>query len=300
LKKDSTLYGGMMALFGALLVSTKAIIVKLAYQYGIDSASLLMLRMLFALPFFMAIGWHALTKNRAQIRALKRPWLIAVFGFLGYYIASFFDLSGLQYIDASLERIILFVYPTIVLVLSYFWLKERITVVQLLAILATFAGLAIAFAGNLSLHNRPGSLKGALMVFLSAASFAVYLIGSQKILAKVSSRLYNSLAMIVAALAILLHNYLVNGFNLFDFSRPVYLYALLMAVLSTVLPSFLIVKGISIIGAKNSAIIGTIGPVSTIFLASVFLGERINAVQWAGTLVVMGGVLFLMLVKEKK
>lgn len=125
LNKNHPLYGGLLAFLGALFVSTKAVIVKLAYQYDIDSTSLLMLRMLFALPFFLIIGWHAVKKNPEQLKALQNPWLIIVYGLLGYYIASYFDLTGLQYIDASLERIILFIYPSLTLLLSYFWLKEK-------------------------------------------------------------------------------------------------------------------------------------------------------------------------------
>lgn len=282
------------------MVSTKAIIVKLAYQYEIDPASLLMLRMLFSLPFFAIVAWHTLSRNPEKIQVLKNPWPIAFFGLMGYYLASFFDLAGLQFIDAGLERIILFTYPSIVLLLSVFWLKEKITLPQIIAILITFAGIGIAYLGNVSINQEPKMVRGAILIFLAALTFSVYYIGSQKWVAEVGTRLYNSMAMIIAAIAIIIHNSLVNGFNLFVFEAPVYWYALLMATVSTVLPSFMVVEGIRMIGAKNSSIISTIGPISTIILAAIFLGEKVNATQWGGTLIVIGGIVFLILKKQKR
>lgn len=292
------MYGSFLALFGAVLFSTKAIIVKLAYQYDIDSASLLMLRMLFALPFFIVIAGLSIKKQPKALQSLEKPWLLVLMGIMGYYLASLFDLAGLQYVDAGLERIILFTYPTIVLLLSYFWLKEKITIQQVLAILITFIGIGIAFTGNVSIHDTNDTLKGTGLVLLAALTYAIYLVGSQKIVAQISSKLYNSLAMIIASFAILIHNSLINGWNLLNFAAPVYAYAFLMSVLSTIIPSFMIVEGIRIIGAKKSSIIGTIGPICTIVLAAVFLGETVNATQWIGTLVVIGGILFLMLKKK--
>ena len=289
-----------MAFVGALLVSTKAIIVKLAYQYDVDSTSLLMLRMLFSLPFFGVIAWYSLRKRPSKLKLLKSPWELVFYGLMGYYLASFFDLAGLQYIDAGLERVILFTYPTIVVLLSFFYLKEKLTLPQALAILVTFLGIGLAYAGNISIHNNASTTKGAMLVFLASITYAIYFIGSQKLVAQIGTRLYNSMAMIIASVAILLHNSLVNGWNLFDFAIPVYWYALLMSTFSTVFPSFMIVEGIRVIGAKNSSIIGTVGPISTIIMAAVFLGENVNIMQWAGTLVVIGGILFLMLRKNNR
>ena len=297
LEKNGTAYGAAMAFVGALLVSTKAIIVKLAYQHGVDSASLLMLRMLFSLPFFAIIAWHSLSRKPQQLKVLKSPWPLLFSGLMGYYLASFFDLAGLQYIDAGLERIILFTYPTIVVLISFFYLKEKITLPQVIAILVTFVGIGLAYQGNLSINQNADVTKGALLVFMAAVTYAIYFIGSQKLVAQIGTRLYNSLAMLIATAAVLLHNSLVNGWNIFDFTAPVYGYALLMGTLSTVIPSFLIVEGIRVIGAKNSSIIGTIGPISTILLAIIFLGETITVMQGIGTLVVIGGILILMLRK---
>ena len=297
LEKNGTAYGAAMAFVGALLVSTKAIIVKLAYQHGVDSASLLMLRMLFSLPFFAIIAWHSLSRKPQQLKVLKSPWPLSFSGLMGYYLASFFDLAGLQYIDAGLERIILFTYPTIVVLISFFYLKEKITLPQVIAILVTFVGIGLAYQGNLSINQNADVTKGALLVFMAAVTYAIYFIGSQKLVAQIGTRLYNSLAMLIATAAVLLHNSLVNGWNIFDFTAPVYGYALLMGTLSTVIPSFLIVEGIRVIGAKNSSIIGTIGPISTILLAIIFLGETITVMQGIGTLVVIGGILILLLRK---
>jgi len=219
---------------------------------------------------------------------------------MGYYIASYLDLVGLLYIDASLERIIIFIYPTFVIILSYLFLGQKAKMSQLIAILLAYLGITIAFYGNRSINQDQQLVLGGALVIGSAFFYSLYLVGSQAIISKMNSRVYNAAAMIVACLAILIHNALINGFNLLEFTMWVYLYALMMAVLATVLPSFFIVEGIKLIGANNSSIIGTTGPIATIILANIFLGEQLNLTQILGSAIVIAGVLFLVKNKTAK
>jgi len=174
---------------GAIFFSTKAILVKLAYQYEIDSVSLIALRMLIALPIFLAIAFYASRKNQTtQYQLTQKDWgLMALLGMSGYYVASVFDFEGLQYITASLERIILYLYPTLVLVFSRIFLKKRILPIQMLAIVITYIGVGIAFYENLGLQGEGNTLIGGALVFGAATSFAIYMVGSGELLPKIGT-----------------------------------------------------------------------------------------------------------------
>lgn len=285
---------------GAVFFSTKAVLVKLAYRYEVDSISLLALRMLFALPFFLVIAWRGgIRKNRSYPRPSRQEWgYIALYGIAGYYLASLFDFIGLNYVSASLERLILFLYPTLVLILSSLFLRHRIRRIQYLALSLTYVGIAIAFAENAQSQSGPALWYGAGLIFLAALTYAGYLIGSGNLLPRLGTWQYTSLAMTAAALAILLHHGLTLHWRLFHFSLPVYGLSFLMACISTVLPSFLISEGIRVIGAGNAAIIGSVGPISTIILARLFLDEQLGPWQWAGTVIVISGVLLLSLYRR--
>lgn len=288
-------------MMGAIMFSTKAVLVKLAYQYDIDAVSLLMLRMLFSLPFFLIIGLMTLSKSKSsQVNLKKNKWKVAILGLLGYYIASYLDLEGLRYIDASLERIILFIYPTLVIIFSYLIYKIPIKHIQIVAIVMTYVGIIIAYRANMDVSQSEEVVTGASYVLGSAVAYSLYLVGTGNLSLKLGTKVYTSTSMSIAALAIILHNSLVNGFNLFDFESGVYFYALLISIISTVIPSYLIVEGIRRIGPNNSSIIGSIGPISTITLAVIFLGEEISLVQGLGSVIVIVGVVLVILSKEPK
>lgn len=260
-----------------------------------------MLRMLIALPFFIGLLIHFGRQDNNSFVELKRhSGKIILLGLMGYYVASYLDLVGLQYIDASLERIIIFIYPTFVIILSYLFLGQKAKVSQLIAILLAYIGIMIAFYGNMAINQDQRLVLGGGLVIGSAFFYSIYLVGSHAMIAKMNSRVYNAAAMITACMAILIHNALINGFNLFDFTLWVYIYAFLMAILATVLPSFMIVEAIKIIGANNCSIIGTIGPVATIILATILLGEHLNMTQMLGSALVIVGVLYLIMHKTKK
>ena len=281
------------------MFSCKAIMVKLALPYGIDPVSLLALRMIFAAPAYLIILAICLhrerTKGEQKVPLLLREMPSVIFlGFLGYYLASYFDFVGLAYIDASLERVILYAYPTLVLLISAVWLKHKVTLHQVIAILFCYAGIFVALRSGETNLQHQNLWKGAGLIFLSALAYATYLVGSGQLIPRLGAWTFTSAAMIVSAVCVITHYFLSGAqVGLWSYPLPVYGYAVTMAIFSTVLPSFLISIGIKRIGASNAAIFGGIGPVSTIVLASIFLGESLTVPQLCGTALVILGVIYI-------
>jgi len=299
--QSSYFLGAGLALLGSICFSAKAVLVKLAYQYDIDTVSLVALRMSFSLPFFMVIAWFSNRKKTERFELKRKDWqLIILFGISGFYVASLFDFFGLQYITASLERVILFTYPTLVLLISALFLKRKIKKIEVLALLLTYFGIAIALYENFKLPEGDKIWLGCLLVFGAALTYSIYVIGSGQMLKKMGTLQYNSLAMMAACSAIIIHHAVVYDLALFHFDSQVYFLAFLMGLVSTVMASFLVTGGIRLIGASDAAIISSIGPISTIVLAYIFLGERLSWLQWIGTLIVIGGVLMITLNKQGK
>jgi drug/metabolite transporter (DMT)-like permease len=279
----------LLGILGVVLFSAKAVMVKLAYQYDIPPVPLLLLRMLFSLPFYLTIAFLKKPEHPEEI--LKKDYLwVVFFGMMGYFIASYFDFLGLQYIQASLERIILFLYPTIVLLMSWGFLKKRITRVQIFAILISYLGIIITFWGAVSVEGSDVVL-GGLLVFVSAVTYAGYLVGSGWLIPKFGAVTFTSYAMIVSCLSICVFYGLTEDVStLWQYDMEVYGIAVAMAVLSTVIPSYLISASIKGLGAPDFSIIGSLGPVSTILLANIFLDEQLSALQVVGTVVVIAGI----------
>ncbi len=297
--RNSYLFAAIITVVGAILFSTKAVLIKLAYQHPIDSLSLLALRMLFSLPFFIGI---LLFQKKDPLQSPIQPndwWKMAAIGMLGFYCASYLDFIGLQYISASLERMVLYIYPTLVLIISAIAFKKKITKIQYIALVLSYIGVAIIFSGKISTVGNSNPLLGAFFVFFAALTYAMFLVGSGQMLPRIGTRRFTSYSMIAAAAAVLLTNTIINGFDLLKYPMEIYGLALFMAVFATVVPTFMIAEGIRIIGANNSSIIGAIGPVSTIILAYIFLGERLYPIQILGTLFVISGVLIITLNKNK-
>lgn len=289
MSKSTKTFAVFLGILGVVLFSAKAVMVKIAYQYDVPPVPLLLLRMLFALPFYATMAF--LRKPAHPDKIVKKDYLwIVFFGMMGYFIASYFDFLGLQYIQASLERIILFLYPTIVLFMSRIFLKQRITRLQILAILISYLGIIITFWGAVAVEGSDVIL-GGLLVFVSALTYAGYLVGSGWLIPKFGSVTFTSYAMIVACLSICIYYGLTQDVGrLWQYDTEVYGIALAMAVLSTVIPSYLISESIKGLGAPNFSIIGSLGPVSTIILANIFLDERLSALQIVGTVVVIVGI----------
>jgi drug/metabolite transporter (DMT)-like permease len=288
------LLGASLVFFGAVCFSAKAVLIKYAYNhYKIDSVSLLCLRMVFAFPFYAGVAFY-LSRKENYIKLKQKQWLVlALLGIVGYYVSSILDFEGLNYVTASVERLILFIYPTLVVVFSALFFRKKIKLIQYLALALTYTGMLIAFIPDLKAGINNNLLIGATWIFISAVTYACYMIGSGEMIPALGSLKFTSFAMMFATLAILIHFCLINGFNLFHFPAGVYWISIAMAIFSTVLPTFAVSEGIRMIGSGNASIIGGIGPVSTIVLANIYLGEAISVQQLAGTFVVLAGVLMI-------
>lgn len=287
--------GVVMALLGAVLFSAKAVIVKLTYTYGVDAVTVLAFRMLFSLPFFLAIGWHeARRAARGEIERVSwsdRLRLVGL-GLLGYYLSSFLDFLGLQYVSAGLERLILFLSPTMVLLLSAVIFKRRIEQRQWLALVLSYMGVILVFAHDVSFGGAEVWL-GSLFVFGSALTYAIYLIGSGELVRRIGPTRLVAYVMTVSSVACVAQFLAWNGPGELLQPAGVYGWSLLHAVASTVMPVFLIMWAVARIGAPTTALLGMIGPVSVLFMAAWFLDEPITSVQLGGTVLVMAGVLLL-------
>ncbi len=288
----------IMGILGVILFSAKAVMVKLAYQYEVDALSLLLLRMIFSLPFYLIIALFFLPKPEVTLNKRDYIWLV-VFGFLGYYVSSYLDFLGLAYIKASLERIILFIYPTLILIISRVFFKKKIHTWQILAIAVTYIGIVITFWQELSISQGDTVLIGGGLIFAAAITYATYLVGSGWLIPKFGSVRFTAYAMLIACTFVILHYLIQNENDLFAFQKEVYFYGLAMAVFATVFASFLVSESIKHIGAPNFGIIGSLGPISTIIMANVFLDEKMTVVQIFGTLIVISGVFILAKQKER-
>jgi drug/metabolite transporter (DMT)-like permease len=278
--------GALLVLVSAVAFSAKAVIAKLAYRYAIDPIALLTLRMAFSLPFFAVVA--VISGRRAQVGVSRSDLLrIVVLGILGYYLASVFDFMGLLYISAGLERLILFVYPTLVLLISAVFLKKRVERDQLWALALTYAGIALVAHAEAGTYGSNVPL-GAALVFGCALSYAAYLVGSGELIPRLGSLRFTALAMMVSSLAIFAH-FGVSGGKVSGYPLEVYGLALALALICTVLPVFMLAEGIRRIGSPSASILGTVGPVSTIVLAHFLLGEAVSARQVAGTALVLVG-----------
>lgn len=302
MNKSSKITGAIMVLFGAIGSSSKAILAKLAYPYGIDPLSLLAIRMMMVFPVFLVI--FLLSKSPYQSRPKPQDYLLVFpFALLGYYVASFLDFYGLQFVPAAIERLILFTYPTLVVLLSWAFLKKKINQRQALALLLAYVGILVVLLGDIQLPDKSTLWKGGFWIFISALSYAIYLIGSGIFIPRFGVIRFTALAMCIASVGVFVHAWLGRpdgSLSLLEYPTPVYVYIGLIGLLATIFPSFLISGGIMRIGASNTAIIGSVGPVSTIVLAYVFLGERLTWVQVLGTAVVVAGVMMISVGRERR
>ncbi len=285
--------GLSLTLGGAILFSCKAIVIKLSYlDYEVNSIVLLGLRMAFALPFFLIIGYlkRQKTANQRSINA-RSFGIIVLLGIFGYYLASYTDFLGLQYLSAGMERLILFSYPTMVLLLQRLIFKTPIKPVQWFATVICYAGIGLAFSGSDFSVGAKFTL-GAGLVFVSALLYSFYVIGSGKLTPVIGSIRFTSLAMLAACGVVLLH-VLLSGNTLLGLEWGLYGYGLILAVFCTVIPGYMVTEGIRRIGANDAAILGAVGPVATIVLEFFILGEHLNLVQALGAALVIFGVVVI-------
>jgi drug/metabolite transporter (DMT)-like permease len=295
-KSSSFISGFIICFVGAVCFSTKAIFVKLAYRdTSVDAVTLLALRMIFSLPFFIVSAGISSGKSD-NVRFSAKQWGgVAVIGLLGYYISSLLDFLGLQYVTAGIERLILFIYPTLVLLISSVIFKEKIKSIQWIAVAITYVGLALAFFSEVDFDKAQHTnfYLGAFMIFACAITYAMYIVGSGRLIPTVGAAKFNSYAMTFACIGVLVHFFVSSNESLLNLPTQVYVYSIAMAILSTVIPSYLVTEGIKRVGSDNAAIIGSVGPVSTIIQAYFFLQEPILGLQIAGTVLILVGVLLI-------
>ena len=301
--KRTNLYnqGFLWAVLGTILFSTKAILIKLCFKTtNIDASSLLMLRMLFALPFYAAAMWYYFANQ--QLKKVKPSTYFAagLIGLLGYYMSSLFDFIGLQYVSASIERIILFIYPTLAVLLNLLIFKVAITKRQWLAILITYIGIGLAYWGELNqIPDTKMFFFGTWMILLCAITFAFYLVGSGKIIPKIGAPQFTSLSMLAASVGIFIHYFVTHQQGIASIVDMPVLYSssvwlvIALAIIGTVIPSFLMSGGMKRIGSNDLAIITSIGPVSTLFQARWILNEASSWEQILGTVFVVLGVILV-------
>ncbi|MBL8033433.1 MAG: DMT family transporter [Leptospiraceae bacterium] len=285
--------GILFTVLGAAGFSAKAILAKLCYRYGISGFATLTLRMMMALPMYMAIFWWYYRKQDETTRkGFRKDWIsISIVGLFGYYLASWFDFVGLEYVSASFERLLLFIYPTLVLLISLFWLKTRAGKREVAALLITYIGIGIAYHNETALSGLNANI-GAVYIIFAAVTYAVYLVATEKLARHYSPLVFTSFAIIISALAIILHGTITRE-KLWGFPTPVYFYTLAMAIFCTVLPSLFVAQGIAMIGSNRAAILSTLGPVMTIYLAFVVLGDDFTPAQAIGTACVLAGIAML-------
>jgi len=286
--------GVALAICAALGFSFKAIFVKLAYAVPqavpVDAVTLLALRMVFALPVFVWVGFHS---SRQAPPLSRRDWLmLAALGLLGYYGASILDFIGLRYISAGFERLVLFTYPTLTVMIGVLFMGKKLARRELGALALSYAGIGLAFFHDLEFAGETRTvLLGAAFVFASSLSYAFYLSGSATMIDRLGAARFTALAMLVSTLATLLHFFATQPLSALVQPLPIYAYGAGMALFSTVLPVFWQSAAIRRIGAAKAVLIGTLGPVLTIFFGWWLLGEPLSLAQLIGAGLVVCGVL---------
>ncbi len=285
-------FGIVFALLAAVGFSAKAILVKLAYLDHVDAITLLALRMAFSVPFFVGVALWVRTQH-AEPLTTHDKWLVLVLGLIGYYLSSLLDFLGLQYLSAGLERLILFLYPTMTVILSAVIFKRAIGRKVIAAMALSYAGIALVFLHDMGMKQGGNIVLGASLVFASTLSYSTYLVGVGHAVRRIGTARFTAYAMVVASAASLLQFGVMRPLSALDLPLRVYELSLAMAVFSTVLPVFLLSYAIRRIGSGNASLIGSIGPVSTIYMAYLFLNESMSWLQIAGSMLVLCGVLII-------
>jgi drug/metabolite transporter (DMT)-like permease len=288
--RPALLAGLSIAIAGAILFSTKAIVAKLLYRYHMDAVTLIAFRMLFSLPVFAGVAiWKMRTE--APLSARDR-WRLCGLGLIGYYLSSYLDFLGLQYISVGLERLILFLTPTFVLLITSVFFKRKIGGAQWGALGLSYCGILLVFVHDLT--GGAGSIvTGALFVLGSALAYAVYLLGTGEMVRRIGSLRLVAYAMCVSSAACIAQFFVLRPASLLIQPWPVYGLSLVNGIFCTIFPVFMTMIAVQRIGAATASQAGMIGPVSTLFLGWALLGEPITGIQLAGTALVVAGIYML-------
>lgn len=288
--RQALIAGLSIAIGGAVLFSTKAVVAKLLYRYQIDAITVLAFRMLFSVPVFAAIAiWKMRTE--APLPVIDR-WRLVGLGLIGYYLSSMLDFMGLQYISVGLERLILFLTPTFVLLLTSIFLKRHISRIEWLALVLSYCGIVLVFVHDLHAGGS-NTVLGAVLVLGAAVSYGLYLLLSGEQVRRIGSLRLVSYAMVVSSAACIAQFFALRPASMLVQPMPVYWLSLVNAVFCTIFPVFMTMVAVQRIGAATASQAGMVGPVSTLFLGAAILGEPITAVQLAGTVLVLAGIYML-------
>lgn len=285
--------GLVLALSAAFLFSTKPILIKWLYGLGMTALPLMGLRLVIALPLYVIVGvvmWGRLA-NKPSLRDVCNA---AAIGLLGYYLASYLDLSGLEYVSAQLERLMLYAYPSMVVIMGALFFGAKVNRSIIPALILTYAGLAVMYGHDLNIApvgTDPADItKGTLLILASALSFSLYVLFSKKPIARLGSLLFTSIAMGSATIATIVHYAVVEGAVMPEMTAQIWGGVLILAIMATVVPSFMVSEAIKRIGPAKTSVSGTIGPVMTTIMAIMFLGEPFGWLTALGMALVMLGV----------
>ncbi len=284
----------LFALGGTIAFAFRPVLIKLGYgAHPVSATTLLFLRMTLALPFFIAMAWWMARREAAPIA--RRDWLgIVGLGFIGYYLASLLDFLGLQYVPAGLGRLIMFLYPTLVVILSALFLAKPATRIELAALGVTYAGIALVLSNHLGAAPEDRLfLLGAALVFGSAMCYAVYLVTGSQLVQRVGSARFTAYTMIVSTVPAVVQFAVLESPAALELPREVWWYAILLATVCTVLPVFLVAESLKRIGANHFALIGGLGPVTTVLADFALLEGALTALQMLGGALVILGVLLV-------
>jgi drug/metabolite transporter (DMT)-like permease len=299
--ENDALIGAIFVFISAIAFSAKAIFIKLAYAYyPIDAITLLALRMLIATPFVLAMSIFA-SQNHSGTRLNLRDWIsIISLGLSGMYLSSLFDFIGLTYISAGLERSVLFLYPTFVVIISALHTGNAIGKRELLALFLSWSGIVLIAMHDISFGQTSSTLLGTSFVLLSALCYASYLVGSGQVIHKIGTQRFTGYSMMVACIACIFHFSVTHSVASLNLPLRIYALGLGLALISLVLPAILLNAGIKKVGSSAASLISSVGPVSTILMAAIFLNEAITVRQILGTSLVLAGVLTITIPLAKK
>jgi len=293
-KQPVSLAGFLITIVGAILFSTKAIIVKVAFaKTSMNALTLLMLRMTFSLPFYVGAAWLARKKESSPLSIGQ--WITVIgLGIFGYYLSSLFDFIGLQYVTAGLERLILFLYPTFAVIINAVVFKQPVVRTQKIALFLTYLGILIAYVGEMRIDmSNPHFVWGSFLIFLCSITYSVYIVGAGREIPSVGVTRFTAYAMLASTAGVFTNFAFAGNLHELQLAGSHWWYGILLAILATVLPTFMLSNGMKRIGSNNVAIISAVGPVSTIIQAHFILDEKIFPAQIAGTVLVIFGVILI-------